>query len=196
MSDPAGDAPALGGAAEALETELRRYEELVETLRHAKIDSEKGLRRASQTLLQVQASDQRLATLVQALVAAVGAASARQQTLAGDVRASAERLGARSTLLGALLQQWEALGAAAAEVNALVQQLTTDGESGGNGVDRPAALREVEVRLGRLAEEAGTLGAQAEGDSFPDLARQAESLRLQLLSAGNKLKLLRAGPGS
>jgi len=196
VSSGGAAAPALGVAAEALEAELRRYEELVETVRVARLDSEKGLRRAGQALLQLQASDGKLATLVQALVAAVGSASARQQELAAAVRESAVRIGERSELLTALLGRWEALGVAAAEVNGIVQQLTADGEPGGNGVDRERALQTVQERLAQLAEEAQSLGERANGDSFPDLGRQAESLRLQLLNAANKLRLLLEGATS
>lgn len=196
MSDPASDAPALSAAAGALEAELRRYGELAEEIRQARLDSEKGLRRASQTLVQLQASDGRLAALVQQLVAAVGAASAQQQALAETVRACAGRIAERSMRLTGLLEQWEALGAAAADVNGLVQQLSGDGESPTNGVDREGALHTVDERLTRLADEAQTLAERAADDQFPDLGRQASSLRLQLLNAGNKLRLLLRGTGS
>jgi hypothetical protein len=190
---PVDETPALSAAAAALDAELGRYQELVETIRAAKLDSEKGLRRASQTLVQLQASDGRLATLVQVLVAAVGAASTRQQDLASVVRECAGRIEERSRVLNDLLGRWEALGTAAAEVSGLVQQLTTDGEAGANGVERDAALRTVDERLSRLTDEAGTLAERAAGDQFTDLGRQADSLRQQLLNAGNKIRLLLRG---
>jgi hypothetical protein len=52
----------------------------------------------------------------------------------------------------------------------------------------------VDARLGRLAEDAGSLSTSAEAEGFADLGRQAESLRMQLLSARNKLRTLQAKP--
>jgi hypothetical protein len=46
----------------------------------------------------------------------------------------------------------------------------------------------VDERLGRLAEDARELVHAAEAEEFTDLARRAESLRAQLLSARKKLR--------
>jgi hypothetical protein len=183
--DPAG----LTAAAEALESELRRYEELAAELQQERLDSEKALRRAAQALVALRTSDERLGTHVGALVAAINAARDRQQAQASAVAGRAEEIGARSTRFAALLERFEALGGDAAELNHLVQQLAahdkpTNGEAGG--------FAEVDTRLGRLADDAGTLAASAQDENFPELARRADSLRQQLLSARNKLRLLRA----
>ena len=77
-------------------------------------------------------------------------------------------------------------------MNRLVQQSTADGE--GNGGERTAplgaALTEVDVRLGRLADDAADLVQAADAAEFPDLGRRAESLRAQLLSARKRLREL------
>jgi hypothetical protein len=141
----------------------------------------------------LQASDARLGEHVQALVAAINGARDRQQALAAAVETRAQEVRTRSDRLTALLERWEGLGADAAEVNRLLQRLVPDaGEppapAGANGGDD--AFGEVDTRLGRLAGDAEQLAASALADEFPELARRAESLRLQLTTARNKLRLL------
>jgi len=184
-------ASGLAAAAEALEIELRRYEELATSLQGAKLVSEKDLRRAAQALNALRTSDSRLGELVQALVAAIGTARDRQQSLADAVRARAENIRERSETLSALLVRWEALGRDAGEVNRLVQQSAGRGE--GNGGEKPDVadtVTEVDARLARLAADADELVHAAETAEFVDLARRAESLRAQLESARKQLRRL------
>jgi hypothetical protein len=186
----------LTDAAQALETELRRYEELAVVLGRERLDTEKNLRRAAQALTALRESDARLGEHVQGLVAAIGAARERQQANAEVVQAQANRIRERSESLTGLLGRWQALGEGAGEVNRLIQRFATERrESNGSGETSDAAekFEEVDARLGRLAEDANNLSATAEAEGFADLGRQAESLRLQLLSARNKLRTLQPG---
>jgi hypothetical protein len=59
-----------------------------------------------------------------------------------------------------------------------------------SGADRGTLPAEVDARLEALAGEAAALVGSAGAEHFDDLARQAESLRVQLLGARNKLRLL------
>jgi DNA repair exonuclease SbcCD ATPase subunit len=185
----------LTAAADALEAELQKYEELAVELQRERVDSEKALRRAAQRLVALQASDARLGEHVQALVAAINGARDRQQALAATVETRAAEVRARSDRLTGLLERWEALGSDAAEVNRLIQRLAPDGGEGNgaaaeNGGDADTFV-EVDARLGRLTEDAERLAASALEDQFPELGRRAESLRVQLASARNKLRLVR-----
>jgi len=186
------DTAGLSAAATALEAELRRYDELAAELRSGRLVSEKDLRRAAQALQALRASDARLGELVQGLVAAIGMARDRQQAEAEAVQARADEVRKRSETLAVLLARWEALGVGAAEVNRLMQQ--SGGPDDANGGERRATLGpnfdEVDERLGRLADDARDLVQAAETEEFADLARRAESLRAQLLSARNKLRTL------
>ena len=192
MSERTRDTGGLSAAATALETELRRYDELAAELRSGRLVSEKDLRRAAQALQALRASDARLGELVQALVAAIGTARDRQQAEAEAVQARADEIRKRSETLAALLARWEALGVGAADVNRLMQQSGGPDES--NGGEKRATLGsnfgEVDERLGRLADDARDLVAASEAEQFGDLARRAESLRAQLLAARNKLRTL------
>jgi len=191
VSQRTTDPSNLAAAAAALEAELGRYEELARELQHGHLVSDKDLRRAAQSLNALRTSDARLGELVQALVAAIGAARDRQQAQADAVQVQAEKIRQRSDTLGRLLARWEALGSDAGEVNRLVQQAIaqageTNGGESASGLG--PAFHEVDERLGRLAEDAGGLVAAAEADEFADLARRAESLRAQLLSTRNRLR--------
>jgi DNA repair exonuclease SbcCD ATPase subunit len=183
--DEGGD---LATAAEALETELRRYAELATSLQASRLASEKDLRRAAQALNELRTSDARLGELVQALVAAVASARDRQQSQADAVRARTVEIARRSETLTSLLSRFEALGKDAAEVNRLVQQ-SASGDSEANGPGH-AGLQEADARLGRLADDARAIEQAAQAEEFMELARRAESTRTQLLSARNALRRL------
>jgi hypothetical protein len=178
----------LAAAAEALETELRRYAELATSLQASRLASEKDLRRAAQALNALSTSDARLGELVQALVTAIGSARDRQQSQADAVRARSLEIARRSETLVSLLSRFEALGKDAADVNRLVQQ-SASGDREANG-PRHADLQEADARLARLVDDAQAIEQAAQADEFTELARRAESTRAQLLSARNALRRL------
>ena len=79
----------------------------------------------------------------------------------------------------------------------MVQQIaaTARGAGAAERID-VGAFREVDDRLGRLAEDSAELARAAQAEEFVDLGTQAESLRLQLLSARNKFQLLERRRGA
>lgn len=199
VTQTARDPLGLATAAEALEAELKRFEDLAETLAHERLDSEKNLRRAAQALVAIQGVDTRLAEHLASLVSAIGAARERQEASANLVRDRAEVIRQRSEALTELMQRWEALGQEAVEVTRVAQQAADAGDDT-NGDERPrevgAAFAQVDERLGNLAESAQGLARAAEQIEFQDLARQADGLRMQVLAARNKLRLARTPDGT
>lgn len=182
----------LTAAAEALETELRHYEDLAASLERERLDSEKNLRRAAQALSALCASEGRLAEHLANLVAAIGNARERQQAHAEAVQTRAARIQERSQALALLLSEWEALGRDAEDVRNLIQRTSGDpGDTNHSPSARAPSFGELEDRLTRLGEEAHRLVEKAQTEHFDDLARQAEGLRAQVLSALNKLRLAR-----
>ena len=181
----------LAIAAEALEAELRRFEDLVEALAHERLESEKNLRRAAQTLVSIRDADARLAERLGALVTAIAAARERQEASARVVGERAGLIQERSEALTALMHRWESLGQEAAEVTRIAQQAVS-GDQDTNGDEKPdtdTTFARVDERLGNLAESAQGLAAAAQEVAFEDLARQADGLRMQVLAARNKLRL-------
>jgi len=183
----------IAQAAEVLDAELDRYETLVAGMRRERLNSEKNLRRAAQVLGELQESEARLATHLQVLVEAITAARERQHTHADIVRARADEIARRSTRLVDLLQRFQQIGARAAEVNELVRALAPRAAEGSKA-DVVEGLAEVLAGVGSLVDEAHALAQVAEQEDFPDVARQAESLRLQLSAVRNRLTLLCAPP--
>jgi len=180
----------LFAAAEAFERELGRYQQLALSLERERLDSEKSLRRAAQSLGGIGDISDRLGGHLGALLSALTEARVRQESLSSSIQASAERIKQRGEILSALLQRWATLGEHAAELNRLTQR-NPDEERGSNGGG--AAFDELNNRLTQLAAEAQSFAETATSERFADLARQGEELRAHILSLRNKLLMAQRG---
>lgn len=188
----------LSAAAEALDTQLRRFESLAEQLRKAPLNSEKSLEKASKLLRDVADQDKVLNEAVSALVAAVSNARNRQHQEAEAVNARALELEQRATAFKALLERYGALGQSAAELNQRMQEFAAQRGQAQSEEQQAAligTLDALQERMVQVAEEAQAVTALADEQDFTDVGRQADSLRQQILSARNKLGLLRKGLG-
>ncbi len=180
-------------AATALDAALKRFQELTESLEHASLNSQKGLERAAQVLTEVTDVDQQLSDHVRLLVSAINVVRERQQAQADRVHARALELQKRTETYGDLLKRYEALGKVAGELNGLIQQLAArpapppPADPSGELV---ASLQELHDPLEKVVGGAQELHEAANSTGFGDLARQADSLRQQLLAARNRLNLL------
>jgi len=166
----------LGAAAAALEAELRRFDQIADLLSRLKLDSERNLDRAVRAAQDAGQIHERVAAAVVDLVAAVARARERQEGQAKAVAERAREVGARRTELEAIVERFVDLGREASAINALLKE--------GGPLDEAAG------RMEKIAETAKGLRDDAEGRGFAEPARQAESLRQQMLSARNKLKLV------
>lgn len=186
----------LTAAAEALDSQLRRFESLTEQFKKSPLNSEKSLEKASKLLRDVAEQDRVLNESVSALVAAVASARDRQQKNAEAVNEHAQYLEKRAETFKTLLERYGALGQSAAELNQRMQDFAAKRaeaqtpEKSAEVVDSLDALSE---RMGQVAEEAQEVVKLADEQDFTDIGRQADSLRQQILSARNKLGLLRKG---
>ena len=160
-----------------LDRELQRFEDLSAEAARIKLTSEKNLERATQALSRAAESQDRIQGLVQKLVAAVGGSRERQESEASALLARAQEIAARRGQLAALLQRMGGLGQMAKEV----QELLKSG---------PGNLDEVQQRMQKVADDAAEIGQAAQSHEMEDLARQAETVRQQVLSAKNKVSLL------
>ena len=190
----------LVAAAEALEAQLTRFESLSEQFRKSPLNSEKSLERASKLLHDVAEQDQQLNASVSALVAAVTATRNRQQTQAESVNARAQELQQRAEAFKTLLERYGALGQSAAELNQRMQEFAAQRSksqgTAGQNQELIEILEKLDTRMGEVADEAKAVTGLAEEQDFTDIGRQADSLRQQLLSARNKLNLLKNGLAS
>jgi chromosome segregation ATPase len=191
-SKPA-DSP-LVASAEAFDGTLKRFAALAEGLRKGKLDSQRNLERAAETLKDVAACEEELQAHAQALMAALGAARDAQQAQAEAIRVRALEIQARSEELAGLMRGFEAIGKDAAALNASAQQLAarkrTPDEMIKDG-ELLAGLDELQERMNAVLAAGEKLAADARGADFEDLSRKVDSLRQQILAARNKISMLK-----
>jgi hypothetical protein len=166
----------LAEAALALDQELRRFEELAEQAGRVKLSTEKNLERATDALARAAQSQDRIQAQVQKLVAAVAAARQRQEAEAAALMARAHQIAERRARFAEVLQRMGGLGQMAKEVQERLQ-----------GGDLDEAL----ARMQQVADDAAEIGRSALEGEMEDLARQADTLREQVLAAKNKVALLK-----
>lgn len=167
----------LAEAALALDHELRRFEDLAAQAARVKLNTEKNLERATEALSRAAESQDRINAHVQKLVGAVQAARARQESDAAALMARAQEIANRRGQFHQVMQRMGGLGQMAKEVQELLQE----------GAGR---LDEVQERMQKVADDAADIGRVAQEQDMEDLARQADTLRQQVLSAKNKVSLL------
>ena len=171
----------LSESALALDRELRRFEDLADQAARMKLNSEKGLERATEALTRAAESQERIQCHVQRLVAAMGVAREKQESDARALMARAEEIANRRKEFAEVLQRMAALGKMAKEVQDALQAGSVD-------------LTAVQDRMQRIADEAGGILQAAQEKEMEDVARQAEVLQKQVLSARNKVSLLAGKP--
>ena len=193
MTKPEKQGTDLTVAAAALDSELRKFEELALVARKITLNSEKNLERAAKAIQEAVDCQDRVGEQVRALLTAIRAAGERQQATSEQLHARAEELQTRSTQFGELLQKYAALGEEAKEINGLVQQvgvLKDETKTPEGAAAVVARLVEIQERMGQAVDRAQALSKAAEAEELIDVARQADSLRQQISSARNKLGLL------
>jgi hypothetical protein len=188
---PEGD---LVCAASALDAELRRFEALAREAEREPLRSRKSLDRAADRLGEVIEAEERLKPLLQALLAAMADVSERHRAQGDAVQAHAHALKERRELFAALVERYAEVGREASAVNAFALDVTRGAREAGAAEIEPAAVEAVRERLAALAVRAESLWREATELEFEDLAREAESLRHQILAAVNKLSLAARAP--
>lgn len=176
----------LISAAEALDAELQKFEQLSETIQKTPFNSEKNLTRASRTLTEIAQVGEALQAHLGSLVAAIGNFRQKQETHADAVQKRAQELQERGKILEDLLAEYRALGQNAHRLNSHLLSL----KSAEDNV-QPAQFLDLDSRVTELAQAAQNLFDRAESQGFTDIAHQADSLRQQLQAVRHKLNLLR-----
>jgi hypothetical protein len=186
-SSKKGETP-LAKAAAALEAELLEYEKFVVEVKRMSLDNEKAMHRAKDLLEHCAAGEQRMAERLQAFAAAMQDVQVRQQTCIAEAVQAAEKIQQRIQKRSALLERFSALGDRARALNEPVAALEAKQENA-SAQDLLTTLSEVAARTEAVVAEAEALGGDAVSDDWPDIAREATTLRQQLLSARNKILL-------
>ena len=180
----------LLNAAQAFDDELAHFARLVEAARTGPLNSQKNLQRAAQSFQQVGESEKRLGEAAQVLVGALQSAKHKQEEQALVLQGRAEEIEKRSNIASDLLLRYGAVGEKAGEINALVLEIAT---KKANGTPEPddavvTLLGQLRARMTEVAESAATLVAAAREADFDDIARQADSMRQQIVAVGGKVR--------
>jgi chromosome segregation ATPase len=182
MRKPALPSP-LRDAAEALDRELARYDALTADLRREPATTEESLRRSARILQGLAETEQLLAQHLGRLVAAIDARRVAQETTTAEVQRLAAIVADRSRIFGELLARCDALAKKAAQASAALQERS----AGSEGEESLLALEHTVSGLDELAHEAESIGLAARDGNFPDVARQTDGLKAQLVAARDKL---------
>jgi hypothetical protein len=185
-------------AAAAFDDELARFGRLVEAARTGPLNSQKHLQRAAHAFEQVGESEKRLGETAQALVAALQGARQQQEVQALALQGRAKEVEARTAVAADLLQRYGLVGQKAGELNSLVLDIAAKKTNGSSEPDTSlvASLAELRGRMGEIAENAASLVTAARDADFDDIARQADSLRQQIVAVSQKVASIEKALGS
>ena len=193
---------ALVAAAEQFDDLLGRFAALSHSLEKGSLASRHGLKRASETLDEIAACEEELQARARALVEALGVARDAQQAQAELVRTRAVEIKRRSADYDAIVERFEAIGGDAADLNAMAQALVARRRISEQAL-RPdeipsllAELDELQERMTAVATTGEALAADARAADFEEMSRKTEALHQQLLSARNRIRMLRAALGN
>jgi chromosome segregation ATPase len=179
-------------AAGALRDGLRRFEKVVENLLKLPLNSQSNLERAAKLLTQAAEAEEQLGGEVRSLMSAIAALRDLQQQQAEAVKARARELEQRTEVYQSLMLRFGALGREAAGLNEVMQRVARARDAG-DADALLAALQEANAGMTQVAQNAQSLTEEAEREQYGDVARHADALRQQLLSARNKMNLLQKG---
>jgi hypothetical protein len=181
----------LAAVAAALDADLQRFEQLAQAVARDRLASGRDLERVARRLAESTEVQASIGLRVSELVAGFEAARRRQDESAEQIRASAAELEARTAQYRELMDGFAALGEETGKLNEAARQPgeAEDGAALDAAADRPQDLLAWAQRIEQLVERAKRLGERAREVGFSDLVRLFDSLRQQLLSARNRLKL-------
>jgi hypothetical protein len=191
---------ALTTSAAALDAELRRYVELSSAAVRMPLTSEKSLDRAARAVSDAAESGQRVLGHVQSLVQAITVARQAQESSGEALDAQVRAVAERRSELEILLARFAQLGEVAKTLNLTMQKIAeydTKAQSPSEAAEMREAFTAMETGMATVAAHAQELATEATAKSFEELARQADSLRQQVLAAKNRLGLLQKSmPGA
>jgi hypothetical protein len=182
-------ASSLLTAAAALDDELRGYDELADEARRSPIDSEKGLQRAVRVVQDSAGRHDVIQERLRALVTEIEAARTRQVESLNALLELAKRVQVRAEQHDVLVRRFSALGESAQHVKALTSEISERRNTGATEAEMLDGLREILTQMATVVAEAEALTALAREQDWPDFARQADSVRQQVLAVKNKVAL-------
>ncbi len=166
-------------AAQLIEQDQRRLEDLAYGLEKTKLQSEKNIGRAQRELQEALAQQEQLANSLRTLGAAMAKMQERQLAAVSALSSRAQEIQARRTQLSELMLRYAALGAKAAE---LLQAVSTTLEAN----DKATAVATAQEQITPIIEEATALAKTARDEDFVDVAHEADVLKQKFQAIKNQ----------
>ena len=143
-------------AAEAFDSELRRFGGLADAARKSQLSSQKDFERAGRAIQDIADSERELGLRAKELIDALGEARQLQETHAAIISTHIKLIEERSHAMQALTQRYGALGTDAGMLNRRVQELAADPRDGTPASNERVAtiLREVGAEMLGVGERA------------------------------------------
>ena len=179
----------LVAAAAALDEERSGLTDLAEETKHEALDGERSMSRTTKALSASVEQQARIETRLRALVEEIERARVRQQESTKALVDVAHEVERRAKSRDALLARFAALGESAGYVNSLAVELGERKNAGAADAEILERLAGIQMEMAAVVGEAETLVEAAKRETWPEIARQADGIRQQMLSANNKLAL-------
>jgi len=189
MPHPLKSASKLVQAAVALDEQLRNFEMLVAGAERVPLNSKRNLEKAAQKTTEAARCAESLEALVQALSTSLNEAREQNQRTAAVLVRLGEEIRRRGDEVIALERRLLALAEDAKAITRAVHGLI-DAPSDGEREVLPE-LERTERGLDTLVDGAQQLFQDCKAAALSDLTGELESLKQQLQSARNRVKLLR-----
>lgn len=166
-------------AAQLIEQDQRRLEDLAYGLEKTKLQSEKNISRAQRELQEALAQQEQLANSLRTLGAAMSKMQERQLAAVSALSTRAQEIQTRRGRLSELMLRYAALGSKAAE---LLQTVSTTLEAN----DKAAAVATAQEHITPIIEEAVALAKTAREEDFVDVAHEADVLKQKFQQIKNQ----------
>jgi hypothetical protein len=190
MAKPKEESPLLSAAA-ALEDEIRAFADLASQTKRESLDTDRSMARATRALSDSATYHERIEEKLRGLVDAIDLVRRRQQESAEALLTIAHAVEQRAKSRDALLGRFAELGATAGQTNTLALELATRRGEGAPTSELIELLTSLEARMEAVVAEAQAIVEAASNEGWPEIARQADGIRQQMLAAKNKVALAR-----
>jgi hypothetical protein len=181
----------LVAAAAALDEELRHYDSLAEEAKRSHINSAKGLERAVRVVQESTSHNDVVHEKLRALVTQIEEARVRQVESLNTLLEAARAVQTRSEQYEGLMKRFAALGESAREVNTMAVEVSAKRNAGATEAEILEGIAAIQTHMAGVVAEADALAALAQAQDWPEVARQADAVRQQVLAAKNKLAVAR-----
>jgi chromosome segregation ATPase len=187
MGTPATAFGPLTAAAAEFERELARYEKIGAELARTKVQSQKTLARTQKLLTESAECEESLGQRLRALLEAMNGARDKQQTSMEQTLTAAKDLEARATEFAALMERVAALGSRARDTSEPAVQALAESKQGDQGGALLRSLETLGERMQTIIRDAEEIARDADANDWPEVARDVQSLKQQVISAHGKL---------